>query len=98
MARHKGIIPTALSVDLWMPAYVMPTQVGIHVFEARTVRRGWRAFAHHDGWRAFAHYDGWRAFAHHDDEDHANQSILRAVGITSALGGSQSDRLNELSC
>jgi hypothetical protein len=30
-------------------ASVMPTQVGIHVFmEARTVRRGWRAFARHD--------------------------------------------------
>ena len=43
----------------------MPTQVGIHVFvTARTVRRGWWAFAHHDG------------------GDHANRSILRAVGIS----------------
>ena len=47
----------AMSVDLWQPAPVMPTQslpqakagVGIQVFvEARAVRRGWWAFAHHD--------------------------------------------------
>ena len=32
LAKAHLIISTALSVDLWQPAHVMPTQVGIHVF------------------------------------------------------------------
>ena len=52
-----GLIPTALSIDLWQPVHVMPTQslprakagVGIHDFPARMHdSRGWRAFARHD--------------------------------------------------
>jgi hypothetical protein len=42
----RTFIPAAPSIDLWQPAHVMPTLVGIHVFvAARTVRRGWWAFA-----------------------------------------------------